>query len=156
MPLTFQQSHTLQMLEAELQLLYTQDDRLDQRAQNSIAAVGIVLAVLDVFGQLIQPERPFLTTLGVIAVLVACLLSLLLSFYVLLPKRWIARPIPEAGDIIPLLRRNEAAYYWLMLDEHLKAIAQNRSVVLLKSRVVSMSTALIGFAVVTILILAAF
>jgi hypothetical protein len=151
---SFQQTNTLELLQDRLQILYTQNDKLDQRAQNNIEAITVLLALSAAF-KLLELQRDGLNQIIIVFVFVLYTLSVLLSIYVLLPKLWLHPLDPNINQINQVSAQPEEAYYQQLLIAYTRAIRVNEGVVNLKARVVWWSTILIGADILLVLFLAA-
>lgn len=154
MALNFQQTNALSLLQHRLDQLDTQDSNLDQKAQNNIQAITIIFAFAAAF-KLFEPASLARNTVLVAAIFIVYTLSVLSSYYVLLPKRWahLLGAIPSSD--IEALTADASTYYVRLLAAFRRVIARNHSIVELKSRIVWFSTALIIVDIGLIIYLAA-
>lgn len=151
MEFTFPQTYTLDIFRDRLTQLEAQDDRLDKKAQDNIQIVSIIFAIVGAIKlQSAQATAIDPILLGIVFVLYIVIVGL--SYYILLPKRWLS-PLPSSLDEMKLLTRiPEENYYRRILHTYAKAIQANESVIALKSRVLRTALALAFISFILIIV----
>ena len=154
MPLTFQQTNALEILVHRLGQLDDQDDKLDKKAQDNIQAISIIFAFVSAF-KLLESLADGANLLLFVAVFLVYAASVSLSYYVLLPKRWMSPLETIPAQIQAVTQWPENMYFRQLTLAYSKAIIANEAVVRLKARVVWWATVLIFVDIVLIIVLAA-
>jgi hypothetical protein len=141
MTLTFPQNNALDIFRNRIAQLDIQDERLDKKAQDNIQIVSIIFAIVGAIKlQAAQPNAINPTLLTIVFIIYVIIVGL--SYYVLLPKKWLS-PLPTSPVAMDrVVRIPDTVYYRRLLKTYTEAIQHNESVIQLKGRVVLAATTL--------------